>query len=351
MSPIVLFKHHGNAFGTAHIADALRSAGSDAIEVKTAKMIPTGSQVLVVGLGRLEQVPEVETFLREAGERNIARLLWHLEPTLPPGITGSGSKIVNWLLRDSTFESKRGRIARAGDRLACHALAAITRDHRWSNHVPSGEVFKYPLAQSRFLMKSWSEGLIDQIFVSLPTRGEFLAERGIASTFLPVGHIPSFGKWSGRDERDIDVLFFGRISNRRRKLLRHLRKEIARCGFALVVVERDCYGDERTELLNRSKIVLNLHKFPWEFPAMRLLMAMSCKALVVSEASPDTRPYADGDHLITSSIDSLADTLARYLREPDLRRRIVERAYRLVMEEMQLAKLLRGALATAKTAG
>ena len=177
MSPVVLFKHHGKAFGSGHIADALRSAGIDVIEVQTAKSLPEGSQVLVVGLGRLEQVPEVETFLRDAGERKITRLLWHLEPTLPPGVTGSGAKIVIWLLRDSTLKGKRGHLARTVDRLGCQALAAATRHQPWSNHVPVGEIFKYPLAQSPSLIKSWSEGLIDRMFVSLRIRREFLAER------------------------------------------------------------------------------------------------------------------------------------------------------------------------------
>jgi glycosyltransferase involved in cell wall biosynthesis len=77
---------------------------------------------------------------------------------------------------------------------------------------------------------------------------------------------------------------------------------------------------------------------------MRLLMAMSCGALVVSEPAPDTRPYVQDEHLIVSPVDTLADALVRCLTDTELRRSTAERAYRFVMEDMQLGRILSQAL-------
>jgi hypothetical protein len=117
----------------------------------------------------------------------------------------------------------------------------------------------------------------------------------------------------------------------------------------LTVIERDCYGDERTAILNRSKIVLNLHKFPWEFAGQRLLMAMSCRALVVSEWAPDTMPYKPGEHLFTARIEELPDTLVTLLRDQSKREAVAEAGCQFVTTDLRLERVLPAALeATAR---
>jgi hypothetical protein len=171
-----------------------------------------------------------------------------------------------------------------------------------------------------------------------------LQRYGLPSAFVPFGHIPGFGRWSGEERRDIDALFLGRLNSRRRSLIRQVQRGLSRAGFELKVITRDCYGEERTELLNRTMILLNLHKFPWESPGIRLLMAMGCKALVVSEPAPDMQPYLDGQHMVVAPIPALVETLVRYLEDDGARLRIAENAYRFATESMALGRVLAPAL-------
>jgi hypothetical protein len=342
---VSLLKHQSQVFSSSDVVQALRSVGVDAKEVTSAKSLSSDSTVLAIGLYGSERDPSAATFLREAGERGATRILWQFEPTLPPKLSGRARSIVDWLLQDEHLQVDRSSLAKRVDEVLCHAMAFCTRTEPWSQRVSSGKIFKFPLWQSRVLLKRWQDGLFDRMFVSLSPRREFLSERGVTSAFVPVGHIPSFGKRNSGDNRDIDVLFLGlKAGRRRRNLLRDLEDKLSAAGFRLVVVDGGCFDDERTQLLNRSKIVLNLHKFPWEFPGMRLLMAMSCGALVVSEPAPDMRPYVQDEHLVVSPVDALPDTLVRCLTESDLRHSITERAYHFVMKDMQLGRVLSEAL-------
>ena len=342
---VSLLKHQSQLLSSEHVVQALRSTGVDVSEASSAKSLPSGSILLAIGLYGSEKDPLAETFLREARDRGVTRILWQFEPTLPPKLSGRAKSIIDWLLKDEHLQVDRGSLARRVDEVLCHALAFSTRTEPWSRRVSSGKIFKFPLWQSRVLLRRWQDGLFDRIFVSLSPRRGFLSERGITSAFVPVGHIPSFGKRNSGDNRDIDVLFLGlKAGRRRRNLLRDLEDKLSSAGFRFVVVDGGCLGDERTQLLNRSKIVLNLHKFPWEFPGMRLLMAMSCGALVVSEPAPDMRPYVQDEHLVVSPIDTLADTLIRCLTDADLRRSTADRAYHFVMQDMQLGRILSQAL-------
>ncbi len=145
-------------------------------------------------------------------------------------------------------------------------------------------------------------------------------------------------------DRDIDVLFFGQVSSRRRALLNKIDAALRRARYALKLVDGDCYGDERTAILNRSKIVLNLHKFPWEFAGQRLLMAMSCRALVVSEWAPDTTQYKHGKHMFTARVEQLPEILVTLLNDQSRREAVAEAGYQFVTTDLRLDRVLPAAL-------
>jgi hypothetical protein len=140
------------------------------------------------------------------------------------------------------------------------------------------------------------------------------------------------------------VLFFGQVSSRRRRLLDKIDAALRQAGYKLKVIERDCYGDDRTAVLNRSKIVINLHKFPWEFAGQRLLMAMSCRALVVSEWAPDTAPYKHGEHLFTAKVEELPEILVTLLRDQRRREAVAEAGYQFATTQLAIERLLPAAL-------
>ncbi|MGN6275454.1 MAG: glycosyltransferase family protein [Solirubrobacterales bacterium] len=139
--------------------------------------------------------------------------------------------------------------------------------------------------------------------------------------------------WDGREdvaERDIDVLFLGRASERRERALAGYADllERFRCEFVLAdpgvpnAHEGPSFvtGENKRTLLARSKVLLNVHAeegagFEW----LRAAEAISCGCAVVSEHAPDLAPLRPGTDLLTGSLDSLA-YLAAWVAEDDERR-------------------------------
>ncbi len=311
--------------------------------------LSAGDVLLLIGTGRWAS-PEVVRELREAGIRGVKRVLWQLEP-LPPPVDGFRRRIIRTDLRNAQgLQERRSLFSRAHKSAIASALAtALTVSMRGAPIDPSlrraRKIMSYPLKQARDVARFWRNGLLDHILVSVPSRKTFLAQHDIPSEVVPVGYLPDFGSIVPGTARDIDVLFLGQISERRRDLLASLCAHLQHHGRKLHVVDRNCYGEERTRLLNRTKIILNLHKFPWEFPIIRLLMAMSCKALVVSESASDPGPFCEDLHLIVRDAPALGEALVRYLAQDDERSRIVDEAHRFITESFTLASLLSGALA------
>ena len=327
------------------IVCALRQRGHEAFATTDGALLNAGEVALVVGSDSWG-APAVERFLQQAGDRGAIRAVWQIEPLLPPVTSLPARNTVSKLLSGKwpAKDLVERRTHSLRDMVFCQRLAWACRGEPWGHQLFSGHVFKYPLQQTRCLMAYWHAGLIDHCLVSLVPRQQFLERFDIPSQFVPFGYVPQFGRWLGEQPRDIDVLFLGRLSSRRRIQIRRLGKTLRAAGFNFKVVTRDCYGDERTQLLNRTKILLNIHKFPWEFPGIRLLMGMSCRTLVVSEPAPDTQPYQDGVHLVLSPAAQLGETLIRYLQSPSHREEITQRAYQFATGEMALGTRLARAL-------
>lgn len=307
--------------------------------------LTAGDMLLIIGTGRWAGGAIVER-LRAAGHRGVKRVLWQLEP-LPPPLEGLPKRILEADLRNLRDPSRSGSLL---DRARRSAFAeAFTLSLRGTTQIDTfnsdvGRLLSYPLKQVRDVVCLWRNGLLDHIVVSVPPRKVLLAQHGIPSQVVPVGYLPELGSYLPGIERDVDVLFLGQVSARRRNLLNGIQSHLRRHGRVMRVVDGDCYGEERTLLLNRSKIIINLQKYPWEFPVIRLLMAMGCKTLVVSERATDPGPFVHGRHVIVRDAPDLGEVLIRFLEQDGERSRIVEEAHSFVTEHFTLASLLSDAL-------
>lgn len=116
--------------------------------------------------------------------------------------------------------------------------------------------FPLPFREARKLITMRQDHLIDEIIVSLGTRQEFLASRDVPATFMPFGYHPILGQPLAGAPR----------------------------------------GEEHTQLLNRAKLLLFLRNYPWEMPRLRMMMAMGCKAPIVTESFDDTAPFRPSEH-------------------------------------------------------
>ncbi len=91
------------------------------------------------------------------------------------------------------------------------------------------------------------------------------------------------------------------------------------------------WGEGRTELLNRTKVLLNLPRFPGHF-SDRVMMGMATGALVVSEPIFLPAPFEPGVHYVECEVDEMAETLRSYLADDEARRRITDTAYTFLTE-------------------
>lgn len=325
------------------LMEALGKLGWNVSLVRQESDLAVGDTLLVLGLANW--APISRPLLTRAGELGVRRILWNFEPLLPPDLPQS--RLHGWFFRakGAVDSGHPGRVQRLYDRIAYCGFTIQSWRLPWNRdrRFPVRQ-FSYAAKESRRLLRFWRDGLIDAVFVSLQPRQGFLSSHGVPSSFVPVGYHPIWGQLLAAQERDIDVLFLGNITRRRRPLLRELERVLATAGFAMKVVDKGCYGEERTRLLNRSKIVLNLVSHPWEFPGMRMLMAMSCKAMVISESAEDIAPYIHGEHLMTAARKDLADLVVSCLGDEAMRSKIAEQAYRFVTEEHTLAARLTSAL-------
>jgi hypothetical protein len=138
-------------------------------------------------------------------------------------------------------------------------------------------------------------------------------------------------------------------------MLDTLRRALTARGITVTVVGDACYGERRTDVLNRTRISVNLLSFPWELPGLRFSMSMGCDALVVSEPQIAPAPYLPGVHFVPAPAPELPAVIAHYLEREDERAAIARSAEQFVTTELtldrQLAQLLRTVVAGWRSPG
>jgi hypothetical protein len=203
---------------------------------------------------------------------------------------------------------------------------------------------RYELFRRNF-QRPW----IDLVLVGTHSKQRLLKKADINATMVRLGHHPGWG-YDMSLERDVDVVFLGHIhrkKGRRADVLKSVKERLGANGYELMIVNKGCFGRERTRLLNRAKILLDVVRMPWEIPGIRLLMAMSCGAMVISTGfRGDPAPYKLNTHLVDADPEQLAETVIRYLKNDSERCKIAKQAQRFVTEQLTLQSSLQTILNT-----
>jgi hypothetical protein len=161
-----------------------------------------------------------------------------------------------------------------------------------------------------------------------------------------MGYSPSFGHLTGAG-RDIDVAFIGSTRDKRRgPLIAELTRQFADAGLNVVVKDGSpqrgyVFGSERTELLNRTKILLSIMRQPWDDPIFRLLLAAPNGAMVLSEPVRDGGPFVPGRHFAVAPLDRIVVAAKHYLRAEEERQAIASAAHQLVTNELTMVAMAR----------
>jgi hypothetical protein len=166
----------------------------------------------------------------------------------------------------------------------------------------------------------------------------FLRARGFDSlALLPLGHHAKLRRIEHRPEadKDVDVLFYGSLNERRAAVLDQLRAR--RRVQSLFGV----YGGERDAWVARSRIVLNLHFYQAQIlEQVRLSYLLSNACCVVSEESA-SNPMAEA--VVSGAYGELAELCLDYLADAEARRTQGARALSWI-EQRPMAEFLRAVL-------
>jgi hypothetical protein len=168
------------------------------------------------------------------------------------------------------------------------------------------------------------QGILTRVVLEPGWINQLLTRRGFNVYTPPTPS--SYPEW-GNDlnlVRDIPVLWIGKVATkRRRRLLDFVAAGLKKQGIELLRIDgehhRYIYGEERTRLLNRTKVVLNLLRARWDNNDMRFHLAALNRALIVTEPMIDHIPYQSGIHLIEARVEEIPEKIIYYLTHEEER--------------------------------
>jgi hypothetical protein len=279
----------------AGIAKSFRAAGHE-VRADREHFDPSVDAVLIPNQPTF--YPRALAQLRDLGPRRPRVVAWMSEPLVPPVASGlpwprrTHREWIKLALRD-----KRVIDARSNER----RTVALVR-----------------------------EGLIDAVATTTVARVERFAEVGVDAAWVPQTIGPHVHA-DLRLERDIPVLFLGAMDVPRRRLIAW---RLRRAGVELTAVgdwsDPRYWGDERTRMLNRAVITLNINRFAGNFPDTRFNLAAANRSLVVSEPVYRPEPYVAGETHLEAPAADLPAVLAQWLADHDGRERMINAAYETV---------------------
>lgn len=160
------------------------------------------------------------------------------------------------------------------------------------------------------------------IFDYSPSNMEYLKKMGLGkkAIYLPLSFHRSLELFSPSGRPDIDVLFVGGYSDRRSRIINQLQAAGAHAVHAFNV-----YGDDLLGLMQRAKIILNVHSADRlnVLETHRISFALANGCFVISEIA-DHDPY--GGTVVFAEYDALVSTCLEYLGPKDAERSVAATA-------------------------
>jgi hypothetical protein len=207
-------------------------------------------------------------------------------------------------------------------------------------------------APQHYLLKNQ---LFDHIFLRSPACIEQVTERQWLQpdqvSLIRSAIRPDFHRPLPNVEKEIDVLFIGSLTPRRRAILDELNQVIN-------VTVHSAFGDEMVDMVNRAKIILNIHAEKQLDTETRVYEVLACKGFLITEKLSAESPFTHGSHLVESSTsEELTSNIRYYLNQPESRKQIAETGYRKVITDhtyktqaTQIADIIEKHLATGDSA-
>ena len=139
-----------------------------------------------------------------------------------------------------------------------------------------------------------------------------------------IGYQKELARLNQSKEKDVDILFYGCINERRQRILDQLENAGLKVKALFGV-----YGKERDEWIERSKLVLNHHFYKTEiFEIVRVFYLMTNSIAVVGEVNATTSiesMYTNG--ILTAKYDDLVKTCIEVVKNQSLQESIKKTAF------------------------
>src|SRR6185503_16080302 len=143
---------------------------------------------------------------------------------------------------------------------------------------------------------------------------------------VPIGTVPEMTRIASRPE-EIDVLFYGSINERRKKVIDELRARGVRAEAVF-----GAYGVVRDQLISVSRLILNLHYYEAKvFEIVRVSYLLANRCVVVSERGADPDEEAEFESGVAfADYTDLADRCVDLLARPDERARLADAGHAIM---------------------
>lgn len=172
--------------------------------------------------------------------------------------------------------------------------------------------------------------IFDHIFVRSQNCYDFLIEnKWVKPEQLSIQLSAAFSKSTPPtpDHQDIEVLFVGALTERRKDILNKLSQQ-------LNITVKSVFGKAFYQHIQRSQIILNLHGTNHLDTETRVFETLACRGFLITEKLAKESPFISGEHLIESdTIKGLTERIKFYLSRPDPRRTIAECGFNLVRHQ------------------
>jgi hypothetical protein len=156
--------------------------------------------------------------------------------------------------------------------------------------------------------------------------------------YVPITHMLTFAtNINSNENKDIDVLFYGSVNERREKIISDLQT----AGHRVYLGGYNLWGEERQKLIERAKIVLNIHFFKEPIlEATRLAPLVSQGAFVISEPSSDRMLDKFWSNMVTfCRYEEIVSTVSKCLNDWDTYKDFGSRAQQELMKHPFLDEL------------
>ena len=142
---------------------------------------------------------------------------------------------------------------------------------------------------------------------------------------VPFGYVPEMRRITRASNPDVELLFYGLITERRQALVSRLFN-----SGVHILASQAAFGALRDTLLGRTRLVLNIHQFlPARLEIVRLGYVWANSVAVLSERRHDTEiPEYLHEACAFAEYDDLFETARGLLAEPERIRQQAERGFR-----------------------